>query len=300
MNTFLIFLTIILLVSNLYFFHKWMTYRKSLKNMSNDLKEKTVQETNTLLSVSNRNRLICEITDNLNSSLIRLREIRQEFLSGNRQLNEIITGISHDLRTPITAISGYLDLLRVEENPEKIEEYYTIIKERLNTLKELTDELFEYSALFTIREEIEMEEINLVGILEESLVGFFLKFKTKGIEPALHLSSEKLIIKGNRTVLQRIFNNIFNNVVKYSDGDLSITENSDGEMIISNSAHTLDGVEVGKLFNRFYTVNTARNSTGFGLYITKILMEQMNGSILADYQNGQLMLRLTFAKPLSE
>ena len=98
----------------------------------------------------------------------------------------------------------------------------------------------------------------------------------------------------DRAALSRIFSNLLNNAVKYSDGDLSITLSESGELVFTNSASGLDEVQVEKLFGRFYTVEAARHSTGLGLTIAKTLTEQIGGSIAATYRDGQLSICIVF------
>ena len=102
----------------------------------------------------------------------------------------------------------------------------------------------------------------------------------------------------NQAALSRVFGNILNNAVKYSDGDLDISLSDDGKFIFSNTAISLDEVQVGKLFDRFYTVEAARRSTGLGLAIAKTLVEQMNGKIEANYKNKKISIVVSFSEVL--
>ena len=102
------------------------------------------------------------------------------------------------------------------------------------------------------------------------------------------MTENKVIRKVNRAALSRIFSNLINNAIKYSDGDLNIILTDTGKVTFSNTASALSKVEVERLFDRFYTVENARKSTGLGLSISKILIEQMNGTISAQFENGKL------------
>ena len=108
------------------------------------------------------------------------------------------------------------------------------------------------------------------------------------------MPQEKIIRNLDRSALARVFSNLLNNAVKYSDGDLKITLYQTGEIIFSNTASGLTEVQVGKLFDRFYTVETARKSTGLGLAITRTLVEQMKGTIYANYKNSILSICILF------
>jgi signal transduction histidine kinase len=100
----------------------------------------------------------------------------------------------------------------------------------------------------------------------------------------------------DRRALSRIFGNIIDNAIKYSDGSLEITLSEAGEIDFTNSASQLDEIQVGRLFDRFYTVEAAKKSTGLGLSIAKALTEQMNGTISAHYLGGKLNIHIVFAK----
>lgn len=98
----------------------------------------------------------------------------------------------------------------------------------------------------------------------------------------------------NRTALLRVLSNILNKVIKYSDGDLKVVLFETGKIIFSYTARNLNDVQVGKLFNLFFFVETARNSTGLGLAILKTLVEQMGGMITSQYHDGVLSICLDF------
>ncbi len=126
--------------------------------------------------------------------------------------------------------------------------------------------------------------------MEESILGFYAVLQERNITPNISMPENKVFRKVNRAALSRIFSNLLNNAIKYSDGDLNITLNDTGEITFSNTASDLSEVDVKKLFDRFYTVENARKSTGLGLSISRILIEQMKGTISAQYKNGKLSI----------
>lgn len=99
----------------------------------------------------------------------------------------------------------------------------------------------------------------------------------------------------DRSALSRVCSNLIHNAIKYSDGDLDVTLEPTGEIIFANTAEGLDEVQAGRLFDRFYTVETARRSTGLGLAIARNLVEQMGGTITSEYEDGRLSIRLLFS-----
>jgi hypothetical protein len=203
------------------------------------------------------------------------------------ELKEAVTNISHDLRTPLTAICGYLDLLEREEKSESVERYLSQIENRIEALKALTEELFRYSVV-TSTQDLKLERLDLVRALEESLLSFYGVMQEKAIQPEISLPEGPVYRELDAAALNRIFSNIISNAVKYSDGDFSVTMKEDGSVTFTNTAKELNAVSVGRLFDRFYTVEASRNSTGLGLSIAKLLTERMGGSIEASYQSEQL------------
>lgn len=189
----------------------------------------------------------------------------------------------------LTAICGYLDLLEKTEKSAEAERYLKIIGERCEVLKNLTDELFRYSVIMSAKEDTP-EEIVLNSLLEESLAGFYAVLVGRSITPEIVMPDKPVICTAGRESLLRVFSNILGNVVKYSDGDLRVELTEQGRIIFENSAQNLDELKVGRLFDRFYTVESASNSTGLGLAIAKTLVEQMHGEISAEYADGRLRI----------
>lgn len=267
--------------------------KKSADEIREGLAERLLTETNILLDISSRDPQMLRLTDDLNRQLIILRDARRRFEMGDLKLKETIAGVSHDLRTPLTAICGYLDLLEAQPHSEETARYLRIIRNRADVLRRLTDELLSYSTVSFVPND-ETQPVVLNHVLEESLLAYYGAFIGKGITPEIKMPEQKITRRLNKNSLSRIFENILGNAIKYSDGDLLTVLKEDGEIIFSNHASSLNEVETGKLFDRFYTVETAQKSTGLGLSIAKTLTEQMGGTILAEYREGMLSIHLAF------
>lgn len=270
---------------------KIFSLKKNMDRVSSEFARLLTEETNGLITVDTRNPEIRKLARELNEELKTLKEQRRNYQNGDRELKEAVTNISHDLRTPLTAISGYLELLEEEEKSETVEQYLSFISGRTEAMKQLTEELFRYTVVLSAGPP-ELSEIDLREVLEASLLSFYGALTERKITPEIHLPKEPVLRKGNREVMSRVFGNILSNVLKYSDGDLKVELKENGELTFSNHARDLDEVQVGKLFDRFFTVETARGSTGLGLSIARTLMEQMGGKIVAGYEDGVLKIRL--------
>lgn len=258
-------------------------------------------DTNNLITISSRDRSMRRLAERMNEELRLLRRQRHRFKQGDLEMKEAVTNISHDLRTPLTAICGYLELLKEEKmcpdaQPEVVERYLEIIDERTQNLKKLTEELFRYTVTVNTPKEWKWEDISVGSVLEESISSFYGELKRCGIEPDIAIPEKTVLRRLDKNALLRIFENILSNAVKYSDGDLGIRLKEDGRITFENHASNLDRLQVSRLFDRFYTVETAQNSTGLGLSIARSLTEQMHGEIDASYRDFVLCITLNFPK----
>lgn len=268
--------------------------KKSAREIRTAFIEKTEKDTNTLIHISGHDADMRELAAAINSQLRVFHQSRQKFEHGDLELKEAITNISHDLRTPLTAIYGYLRLLKTEDCPETRQNYLSAIEDRTQALKQLTEELFHYTIAASDTEELPLEKVTVNGVLESCILSYYTVLTQHNITPQISVTDKKIERTLNKNALSRIFGNIINNAVKYSDGDLAVSLTEDGTITFSNHAAGLTEVQVGRLFDRFYTVNTARKSTGLGLSIAKTLTEKMNGTISAAYENSIITIRISF------
>lgn len=272
---------------------KVYTLRKSARQLREGIARQLERETNALLSVSSGDREMRALADALNGQLAQLRAERQRYQHGDLELKEAITNISHDLRTPLTAIVGYLALLEGEEKSEAVERYLSQISNRTQVLHQLSEELFAY-ALLTAPQPLHPQRVDLRGLVEEALLSYCGAMEQRGMEPTIQLPAGRVERNLDPTAAGRVLSNIISNALKYSAGDFSVTMTPDGVITFANSAPDLNPVLVQRLFDRFFTVETARHSTGLGLSIAKLLTQQMEGTLEAKYQEGQLVITLSF------
>lgn len=283
-------LVVILLCGKIFVIHK------SLKDIAKTFCEKMTADTNTLIDVSCTDKYVCKLAADINTQLSILRSARIRYEQGDAELKTAITNISHDLRTPLTAICGYLEIMRKEQTSQKFSDYLDILCERADAMKQLTEELFRYSIVISDDVCPQTEEVIINEVLEECIIGYYAALSEKGIEPVIGITENRIVRQLNRANLLRVFSNLIGNALKYSDGDLHITLDDDGTVIFSNKASSLSGIDVGRLFDRFYTVESAGNSTGLGLSIARTLVERMNGTISAEYKSGKLKITVSLPK----
>ncbi len=268
--------------------------RASLAEIARELEDKLKTDTNTRISLSSGNRATCALAAQINDQLLALRKERLKMQHGDAELKTAVANLSHDLRTPLTSICGYLDLLEQEELPENARRYLAVMRERTAALRALTEELLRYSMAAQTADSLDAQPVCLQDILEQSLAGFYGVLTARGIQPEIHLCEEAVVRMADKNALRRVFDNLLSNAAKYSDGDLTVRLQSDGTVILENSAQTLNPVQTERLFDRFYTVQTANGSAGLGLSIARLLTEKMGGRITAGYQAGRLRVCVRF------
>ena len=273
---------------------KLVLLRRSADALREGLQMRLETDTNTLLSIPSRDSAMRRLASSLNVQLRQLRQERRRYQSGDRTLRDAVTNVSHDLRTPLTAICGYLDLLEGEEKSDAAARYLELIRGRTDHLRSLTEEFFRTSALLSSHEAEETEDVDLNRAAEEALAAWYGAFSAKGIAPEVELPGGSVIRRLNQEALGRILSNLLSNAVKYSPGDLRVMLTTDGTLSFSHAANELTPVLAQRLFDRYFTVETGREAGGLGLSIARQLTEQMGGTADAGYQDGVLTVWVRF------
>ena len=290
----LYFLIMVLFLISIVLMIKLILLKKSIKKLSKLIEKRVERKENQLLYVDSQDQDMKNIAKTLNKELGEIQKERMKYQKGDRELLNAITNITHDLRTPLTAMKGYMDLCEREEMSEEMAKYLNVIKGRCEKLEDLTTELFKYTLIESTQDEIKYEIVDIASVLEECIVDFYAVMREKMLNPKVKMTNIKIQRNLGRKELMTIFSNIISNAVKYSEGEFCVTLYDDGTIQFSNFTTALDEVSVGKLFDRFFTVNSTHNSTGLGLSIAKRLVVKMNGTIEAKYENKNLILTIKF------
>lgn len=288
------YLFLIVLFIAIFFVLKVLIMKQEIKNIGSCLTDIINTDTNNLITINTNDKKLKELANLLNDSLKNLRKLELEYKNGNKELKTSITNISHDLRTPLTAIRGYLDLMDNDNLSEKQIKYLKIIDSKVKDLTFLTEQLFDFSKTLDIQEEMKKENIVINDILEDSVASFYSLFKEYNITPNIDICREKVIRVLNENMLKRIFENIISNAIKYSKKDFNIKLYNNGIIEFSNQADSLDQVSLEQLFDRYYTVKNAKKSNGIGLSIAKQLVDLSGGKIEAKYKNNILIIKIEF------
>lgn len=273
---------------------KIFSMRQAADQIRSQFAVRLKEDTNVGIGISASDKKMRLLAADIDRQLKILRREHIRCTLGDSELKNAVSGISHDLRTPLTAICGYMELLTREEVSDTVREYLSVIDGRIQTLKDLTEELFRYSVIVSVDKYEQRENLSLTRALEECLAGYYGTFKKAGIEPNIQLPETDVVRCLNPAALSRILSNIVSNAAKYSDGDFSVQMDVDGTLHFINHAPGLDEIQAGHLFDRFYTVSSGSHSTGLGLSIAKTLTEAMGGRIDACFHDSCLIITLAF------
>lgn len=265
---------------------------RQLHRITVQLDEHTEGKTEKKITVSLIDGHINELAAAINRSLKAQKELRTEVWRKDRQLKDSIANLSHDLRTPLTSILGYLQLFRSSDCPEeKGDDYLRIIDEKAHVLKTLINGLYELSV--SDAHQFQEEELDLNLLLSDVLAGQYELFDQSGITLQVKLPDSPVQISGDRVACTRILQNLLNNTIRYANDSAEIAlEKRDSLAFLSicNSAPNLTQEDTEHLFDRFYTADQSRTGggTGLGLSIVKNLLLQMGGTIDASL-NGRIL-----------
>ena len=256
--------------------------QKAAGEIGEELAYSLSHETNNLIAISGRDKSMRRLAERLNEELRLLRRERHRFRQGDLEMKEAITNISHDLRTPLTAIRGYLELLREEEQcpdvqSEAVSRYLAIIDERTVRLKELTEELFKYTIAASKPQILEPEEVSINRVLEESISTCYGLFKEHRIEPCIFMPDQKIVRCLDPKALSRIFENILSNALKYSDGDFRVTLREDGEITFENHAACLTRCRLPGFLTGFILLRTPIMPPAWGCPLPEALRSRWAG-----------------------
>ncbi len=280
----------------------YIVYRRQIKKICRQISFRIKHGGNILVTSELSKKEILELTDGINELIDFSRQIEKKYKTYDMNLKEAITNISHDIRTPLTSLDGYFQLMLEASSQEEETRYMTIIENRIGSLKIMLEELFTYTKLIDEEFVLECEEINFTKRVFDVAFSFYEDFKTKGIEPIIDIIEEKIIINANAVAIDRILQNVIKNALMHIDMDnpcitVAVTKKEDAVIFsCSNSVKNVESIDINKIFDRFYKSNQARTniSTGLGLAIAKGFVEKMDGNIFGRLENNNFVVQIEF------
>lgn len=294
MSIYWILLIICLILIIIFLIVKIIIMNISIKEIETDMKQVLKDNSRSLITVSTNNIHLRRLANNLNLYIQELHKQEREYKNGNLELQKSITNISHDLRTPLTAIKGYIDLLEINKLSMKQKDYLKVICSKIETLTTLTEQLYDFSKCLDLKDKIKKEKVCINEVLEEVLISYYELFKKKNITPIITINKDKIFKYLDKNMFIRVLENIISNALKYSEKNFKVNLLKNGKIIVSNETKKLNITNVSKIFNRYYTLESGDKSSGLGLSIAKQLIELNNGKIIAKYKNNNLIIEIEF------
>lgn len=289
-----LYITIILSVLVIIFLIRLLSMKKELKNITKQLEDYNMRKTNKKVDITLLDRNIENMATEINNLIALHAQSNIEKKSAEKELKQAVANMSHDLRTPLTSILGYIQLM---ESPEATEvekkEYLAIAKDRTKRLQILINDFFELSVIESVDHSLKLESLKINGIVEEIVINLYNQFNEQQIVPSIEIPKEEINIIGDESAIKRIIENLLVNAIKYLSGSVTISLDKtdiDVNLTISNDVNDLTENDVELIFDRFYTADKTRSGkgTGLGLSIAKSLMEKMNGELSAELIEGWL------------
>lgn len=284
-----------------FLFMRSVLVSREIKRLAQEVEQMSSARSNCQMTVEVPDAALMELVAAINQMQQRQQEEVAGYIRQEEGYKQSMADISHDLRTPLTALKGYLKLLRKDgQDSEKKKEYVEIAYEKARTLNRLVTSLFELARLDSDTYQFEWEQVNIRELLEQELISFYPEFEKQQLEPEVYMQETGMQIWADHTAVQRIFNNLIQNALNHGAGDIRMKAYVEGGKLsveISNAAPNLTTGDLGQLFTRAYTADAARSQSGggLGLSIVKAFAEQMNGSVDARLDAGRLSIVVEFA-----
>ena len=268
--------------------------QRQLRSINRQLTNRMQEKTRQPLSLELINRELNTLTANINKCLAEEEKLRIDSIRREKRFKELIANISHDLRTPLTAIKGYQQLMGKGELTDNQLKKLRIAQKHTVELGQLIEHFFEYSYLINAEAELNIERINLTNFVTECLADSVPTLEENNL--VIHLEeTPPIFVLADKEMIMRVIQNLIRNCVQHSNGDIEVRLLVMENAVISfrNPVKRTSEIDVELLFNRFYTGDKARsNTTGLGLSIVRLLAQQMGGSASAALQSGLLDIQV--------
>ena len=239
------------------------------------------------------------LSDRLNDLLELRRKEKQYYQEKETLIADTYTNLSHDIRTPLTSLDGYFQLMEACENVEEQRRYLNIIHERIHSLNEMLEELFMFTKLKNESYRLELTSCCINRILKETVFSYYDDWVRREIQPDIQITEEQLYIDGNKQGLSRIIQNVIKNGLDHGEKKIRIVlkrEQNQAVLRISNQVTASEQIDIEHVFDRFYKADAARSktSTGLGLSIAREFVRHMNGEIGAKIEKNEFIVEMSF------
>ena len=272
----------------------------NIRNIKKELKNLRSIKTNQQLRIVAPNKNIEEMIGEINFILEKSQNDRIAHEKSESELRKQIANISHDLRTPLTSILGYVQLIKDEStSEEEKQEYLDIIEKRSKVLQNLITSFYDLSRLEANEYDLEFKKVNVESLLREIVAAFYNDFIDRGFEVEVDLQEKLPTIVADENAIIRVFTNIFQNALKHGNKTMVISQRQEAGMIISTFSNRVENFtqeDLEHVFDRFFTVDRMRTgqNTGLGLTIVKKLTESMGHEVSASLEDEVFTIEVRF------
>ncbi len=276
-----------------------ISYKRQVKDICRQLRFLQECDSNMLITTEMKKGHIEELAELLNTLLKERKKERADYQKKERMIADIYTNLSHDIRTPLTSLDGYFQLLEETQEENDRKRYIQIIQERIESLKEMLEELFTYTKLQNGTYELKLEPQNVGQILKETVFSYYDDWAEQGISPQFEITEEPVWIRGNKQALRRTIQNIIKNGLDHGNKEIRIQlsrNEKQMELVFQNKIEPGEQIDISRVFERFYKADKARSksSTGLGLSIAKGFVQKMHGEIAAEIKEDWFCIKISF------
>lgn len=276
-----------------------ISYKRQVKDICCQLRFLQECDSNMLITTEMKKGHIGELAELLNTLLKERKKERADYQKKEQMIADIYTNLSHDIRTPLTSLDGYFQLLEETQEENDRKRYIQIIQERIESLKEMLEELFTYTKLQNGTYELKLEPQNVGQILKETVFSYYDDWAEQEISPQFEITEEPVWIRGNKQALRRTIQNIIKNGLDHGNKEIRIQlsrNEKQMELVFQNKIEPGEQIDISRVFERFYKADKARSksSTGLGLSIAKGFVEKMHGEIAAEIKEDWFCIKISF------
>ena len=274
-------------------------YQRQIKDICRQLSFLMEHDSNMLIQREIDIGGIGQLADKLNELLDLRKKEKRDYKKKEEMIVETYTNLSHDIRTPLTSLDGYFQLMEACENVEEQRRYLSIIHERIHSLNEMLEELFMFTKLKNESYRLELTSCCINRILKETVFSYYDDWVRREIQPDIQITEEQLYIDGNKQGLSRIIQNVIKNGLDHGEKKIRIVlkrEQNQAVLRISNQVTASEQIDIEHVFDRFYKADAARSktSTGLGLSIAREFVRRMNGEIGAKIEENEFIVEMRF------
>ncbi len=297
MMIFICFLMFILVIETIIL----LKYQRQVRDICRQLSFLLKNDSNMLITGDMTLGSLKELMEVLNEMLMRRKKEKQSYMEKETMISDTYTNLSHDIRTPLTSLDGYFQLLEQAEDREEQKHYMNIIQERIYSLKEMLEELFLFTKLKNESFHLELKRCCLNQILKQTIFSYFDEWTARGLEPDIRITDQLLYIHANESGIRRMLQNVIKNALDHGSNGIGISlEEKDEQYLLQIWNTVLDpqNVDPNKVFERFYKADEARSrtSSGLGLSIAKEFAEQMHARIWAELDGCIFYIKIVFPR----